>query len=441
MPCASPRAMTLRAKLTATATATVAVAMLLVSVGLYLLVQHALTHDLQVAMKQVASREVKALRTQGHLLTVKGTRVAVLSADGALLQGAWAGSLPLPPVSRARTEVLRGSQKVQVLFRTLSGGRWLALARRGTAGAVILVRILRYMLVLGSVAVLVAAAISFVIAGEMLSPLRRVVRTASTIAESGEIDRRLGRNGGGEMQELARAFDAMLDRLSHALSQQRQAAEHERQFAAEAAHVLRNPLATVLLNLDYLERSLPLGTEAARAAHDAHGEGQRLLRLTESLLRLARGESVSEGAQRLDFSEVVREAASVAAQGKGHAPAELEIAAHAEVLGDRAALFGMVESIVDNAFKYSSPSSPVAVRLTADRGLVRLSVEDRGVGIARQHLQHVFDRFYRGASDGEGSGLGLAIARAVALAHGGQIRIESEPNAFTRVTVEIPQAR
>jgi signal transduction histidine kinase len=225
------------------------------------------------------------------------------------------------------------------------------------------------------------------------------------------------------------------------LAQQREAADRERRFAAEAAHVLRNPLATVLLNLEYLRERLPEGSEEARAAGDAHLEGERLLRLTESLLRLARGESVPEGASPLDFGAVVREAAQVAAQGHGRQPAEIDVAQGVRVAGDRAALFGMVEGVVDNAFKYSAPGKPVRVALIADRGLVRLTVEDRGQGIPPQHLPHVFDRFYRGSGGSEGSGLGLAIARAVALAHGGQIHIASEAGSFTRVTIELPEER
>ncbi len=435
--------MTLRAKLTWTATATVAAAMLIVSLGLYLLVQRAIVRDVQVSLRSLATREVKALQRTGRLAPLAGSTAAVLRRDGTVELGNWPARLSALPENRlaGRTQIYRANARGGVYFRALGGGRWLAVAMRDPTGAVTLQRIARYLLILGGAAVLVAAWASYVLAGGVMAPLRRVARTASEIARSGEIDRRLGEIGTGEMGELAAAFDAMLDRLAHAIAQQRQTVERERRFASEAAHVLRNPLATVLLNLEYLEQRLPPGGEAHRAAQDAHAEGRRLLRLTESLLRLARGESVADTATRVDFAAVVREAAAVVAQGRGRAAAGLDVAEGAEVLGDRAALFGMVESIIDNAYKYSTADAKVQVSLSADRGLVRLVVEDRGQGIASEHLPHVFDRFYRARSDGEGSGLGLAIARAVAIAHGGQIHIASELGAFTRVTVELPQAR
>ena len=434
--------MTLRAKLTATATLTVAVAMLIVSLGLYFLVQRAYTRDLQAVLRSESVRIARTLRRTDRLLHPAGTTVALLGAQGQLLRGKWPQSLPrLPKRHAGRLQIYRGGAQRGVLFRATGGGRWLALARSAKGTAVVLQRIAHYLVLLGAVAVVLAAAIAYLITAEVLSPLRRVVRTASGIARSGDVDRRLGRIGSGEMGELARAFDAMLDRLSHALRQQSQTAERERRFAAEAAHVLRNPLSTVLLNLEYLRRSLPEGTEQARAAADAHSEGRRLLHLTESLLRLARGESVPENAQPVDLGAVVREASHIAAQGRGRPPAQFDVAEGATVLGDRAALFGMVESVIDNAFKYSPAESTVQVRLVADRGLLRLTVEDRGEGIAEEHLPHVFDRFYRAAAAGDGSGLGLAIARAVALAHGGEIHVESERGRFTRVTIELPQAR
>ena len=130
----------------------------------------------------------------------------------------------LPQAHRGRTQIVRASAGGGVLFRLVGGGRWLAVGRRSATGPLTLRRIARYLAILGGLAVLVAALVSYLLADAALLPLRRVAHTASEIARSGEIDRRLGAIGTGEMGELSRAFDAMLDRLAHAIGRPPQAA-------------------------------------------------------------------------------------------------------------------------------------------------------------------------------------------------------------------------
>lgn len=432
--------MTLRGRLTVATTAVVLALTLVLGLALYVLIARAQTHDALVGLREIARQEARGLARTGRLAERTGTAVALLAPGGGVLLGRWPTPLPAPHSSRSLL-FWRLPNDAHALALRLPGGDYLAVARGDPQAVRELGRIRRYLLLLGLAAGAAAALLSWLIAGRMLRPLRRVAQTAADIARHGDVSRRLGQLGEGEMRDLSEAFDAMLDRLAHALEHQRQAGERERQFASDAAHVLRNPLATVILNLEFLERQLPTGSEEHAAAADAGAEARRLLGLGESLLRLARGGSVGSDAPAVDLSAVAGEAARVVAEARGRAAPEIEVSPTALVRGDRAALFGLVESIVDNAYKYSPEDAPVAVRVTAGRGLVRIVVEDRGQGIAAEDLPHVFDRFYRGGSRTEGHGLGLAIAQAVAVAHGGQISVESRVGEGTRVTVEIPAAQ
>lgn len=433
--------MTLRGRLTLATTAVVIVLTLAFGLALYLLLLRADSRDALLALRAVARREAVLVQHGKRMWEPKGGAAALISPRGAVLRGRWPVPLPLPRQGGRPSQALRLRNGGHALMVRQADGDYIAVARPDPQAVQQLRRVRHDILLVGLAAVAAAGLISWLIAGGMLRPLRRVAQTAADIARHGDVTRRLGRLGEGEMLELSQAFDAMLDRLDHALAQQRQAIERERQFAAEAAHVLRNPLSTVILNLEFLERRLPAQSETLAAARDAREEAERLLHLSESLLRLARGESVAEDAPPVDVGTVAAEAARVVADARGGPAAEVQVTGDAEVRGDRAALFGMLESLLDNAYKYSPKDAPVALRVASSRGLVRIVVEDRGQGIGADDLPHVFDRFYRGTDRAQGHGLGLAIARAVALAHGGQISIASRLGEGTQVTVELPAFR
>ena len=124
---------------------------------------------------------------------------------------------------------------------------------------------------------------------------------------------------------------------------------------------------------------------------------------------------------------------SVAASNSPSAPAKLP------VRGDGDSLVRLFVNLIDNAIKYTEHGS-VAVSTTAEAAWVRVAISDTGVGIAAEHLPHIFDRFYRvdAARTSQGSGLGLAIAHAIARAHGGDIAVASQPGQGTTFTVKLP---
>ena len=208
-------------------------------------------------------------------------------------------------------------------------------------------------------------------------------------------------------------FGRMVEAVNALLQALKEAKERERAFLAEASHELRTPLTVLLGHLDRLGRN-PQDLEALRTAR---ATAERMRRLVEDLLALARGEvERSLNLHIVDLGEVAREAAlehGVAAEAES-----------AEVLGDPDRLLQLLRNLVANAVRAAGKEGVrVRVRREADHAL--LEVEDSGPGIPEDLLPRLFQRFARGP--GGGTGLGLAIAHAIAKAHGGEIAVESRP--------------
>ncbi len=238
-----------------------------------------------------------------------------------------------------------------------------------------------------------------------------------------------------EVSPLARALNALLERLRLSLDAQRA-------FVADAAHELRSPLTALKLQLELLRRA---ANEADReAAGAAIGAGiERASRLVEQLLALARSEPGATPAarERVDLAEIARRGIADTVSFAASRRVEFELAADepAFVIGDAMALGLLVRNLADNAARYSPAGSRVEVTVSEDARGVLLLVDDAGPGIPEADRQRVFDRFYRRAEGGEsGSGLGLAIVRSVAAAHGASVSLESSPGGGLRVGLRFP---
>lgn len=227
-----------------------------------------------------------------------------------------------------------------------------------------------------------------------------------------------------EIRPLVAALNGLLARLGSALSQQRQ-------FVADAAHELRTPLTALRLQLQLAERAAD-PVERAKAQAMLREGIARAVRLVEQLLALARQDPdapVESGAP-VDLAAVARSVAhsqEPAAAARGLTLAA-EIREPVAVTGDRAALYSMLENLVDNAIRYTARGK-VTLRAYAQGDQARCEVEDTGPGIPPAERARVFDRFYRLEASAEGgSGLGLAIVRRIAERHGGSVELLDSPN-------------
>jgi signal transduction histidine kinase len=242
-----------------------------------------------------------------------------------------------------------------------------------------------------------------------------------------------------ELRPFVRSTADMLSRLAEAM-------ERQKEFAANAAHELRTPLAVAKSTLQAAEVSHHSERELRRDIAEALEDMGRMERLMEQLLLLARMDAEEPGAEFVDVSlpELLTEVA-------GASPSEagcivVDPGADVTVPGNRDQLFRLFSNLIDNAVQYGPAGSPVTVTITPlEPDRVVVCVHDEGGRIAPEALPRLFDRFYRvdpsRSQATGGTGLGLAIAREIAVRHGGDIRIESCPEEGTSVRVSLPRAR
>lgn len=279
------------------------------------------------------------------------------------------------------------------------------------------------------------------LAGRALGPIDSITQAARRISAE-DLSQRLNLSlPDDEIGRLAQTFDEMIARLEEGFRRQRQ-------FTADASHELRTPLTAIKGQVEVAlgnERDAQTYREVLQVVNE---ETDRLIRLTGSLLTLARADAggLPLSRERLELGELaaaVMEQVSPVAEAKG---VRLEDGGDPglEVVADEDLLIQLLLNLLDNAVKYTEASGSIVVRWRAVNGVVEISVRDTGAGIAPEHLPHVFDRFYRAdpaRSRAEGGvGLGLSICRWIADAHGGTIQVESAPGRGSTFTVRLPQA-
>ncbi len=279
---------------------------------------------------------------------------------------------------------------------------------RDTLAAALAVRTLLPLVVL----VPVLALLVWLIVGRGLRPLRRVTHALDQRAP-GALEPLPDTRLPDEVRPLVQALNSLLERLSHALDQQKA-------FVADAAHELRTPLTALQLQLQILERAGDDEERRGALADLRHGM-QRATRLVQQLLTLARQDpEAPSNLQKISLDDVLQTVvASYAPLAEArHIDLGLERAApdemQAQVSGDADALRTLFGNLIDNAIKYTPDGGRVDVRLASRR----VDVIDTGPGIPADERPRVFDRFYRRTGQtGDGSGLGLAIVKRIAEAH------------------------
>lgn len=278
--------------------------------------------------------------------------------------------------------------------------------------------------------------IAWLVAGQILAPVREVRRVAARIQDT-DLSQRVPVTGRDDIAELALTFNGMLDRLETSYATQRR-------FIDDAGHELRTPITVIRGQLELLEGAS--GEERERSIRLATTELDRMSRIVSELLTLAR-------AERSDF--VVPEATDVA-------DLTLELESKAQALGDREWLVEEIAEstavidpekimqamlqIASNAVDHTEEGSAIRIgsRITGsgDQRLLRLWITDAGPGLSAYDARHVFDRFSRGSAGSKrnkgGAGLGLSIVKAIADAHRGSAWVTSKEGEGATFGLELP---
>lgn len=279
------------------------------------------------------------------------------------------------------------------------------------------------------------------LAGRTISPVIRISRSMQRInAES--LDQRLPVSAAGdEISELAETFNGLLARLQDSFRK-------IRQFSGDASHELRTPLTILKGETEVALRWAKSPEEFRNALLSNLEEINRMERIIEDLLQLAKsdaGEMAIE-IEDLSLSDLILE---IFMQGRTLADGrrlEIEFKVEADreirIQGDALRLRQLFLNLIVNAIKYTPDPGRIDVSLATDGADAVVRVADNGVGIPEQQLPHIFDRFYRvdQARNREigGAGLGLSIVKWIVEAHAGQIRVQSEVGSGSIFTVTLP---
>ncbi len=295
-----------------------------------------------------------------------------------------------------------------------------------------------WLAVIGGGIVAVGLTVGWWLATRALRPIEAISRTAEDIAR-GDLSKRINSSETeSELGQLAVVLNSTFSRLDAAFEQQRQ-------FTSDAAHELRTPVSVILTQTQSTlnkERSPAEYRETLEACQRA---AQRMRRLIESLLELARLDAGQETMKRIPFDlanttrECVEMIRPLADKRRITIRAELSTAG---CHGDPERVAQVVLNLLANAVQHNKDGDEICVSTNLVNGSAALAVSDNGPGIAPEHLPHLFKRFYRAdaartSSQGR-SGLGLAISSAIIHAHGGSIEVKSNVGNGSEFTVRLP---
>jgi two-component system sensor histidine kinase BaeS len=270
----------------------------------------------------------------------------------------------------------------------------------------------------------------------LTGPLVRLAGAADRFA-AGDRSARSGVRAPGELGGVARAFDAMADRVERAETVRRQ-------LAADVAHELRTPLAGLQAGLEELRDGL-VRPDPARLA-GLHDQVLRLGRVVDDLAELSATESAARSLRpvEVDLAALVRSALA------GHEPtlraAGLDVTTDlpgpVPVRVDPDRIQQAVVNLLANAARYCRSGDRVAVTVSTANGMGSVEVADTGPGIPAADLPHVFQRLWRGSGSHQvtGSGIGLAVVRELVAAHHGTVTAASTTGAGARFTIRLPLA-
>ena len=374
-------------------------------------------------------------------------RMGVLRAD----TSAPAGAVPGSPANVANAltgaaswrSVTVGGERFRVRFAPVTrDGAIIGVLEAGQTESD-LAETLRNLLIIIATAypltLLVASFGGLFLARRALAPIDNVTRLARRITAENLSQRLNLPLPDDEVGRLARTFDNMIDRLDDAFQRQRQ-------FTADASHELRTPLTVVKGQVEVaLSRPRP-ADDYRQTLQAVNEEVDRLIRLVGSLLTLARADAgqIPLAREELDLGNVATAAMeqfeplarqrdiALVVDGGGAAP----------VSADEDLLLQLALNLLDNAVKYTPAGGTITVGWRRDPHHARLSIRDTGIGIPREQLPRLFDRFYRvdvaRSRASGGAGLGLAISRWIAEAHDGSIAVESELGHGSVFTLTLP---
>lgn len=285
--------------------------------------------------------------------------------------------------------------------------------------------------------------VSIWIARYLTKPITQIKNAALEIA-GGDVDKKIDLKRSDEFGTLAKSLNRMAFKLREDTRQIKLLADKQRRFFGDITHEIRNPLHTISSAIEMLELENLPDEKKTKYLKSAKNQTERINRLFKDLLALQRYDSDKNFIDPQEFdmamiSKHIREWYSDKAKEKD---IDLDVNTHScKVMGDPGKIEQVLDNLISNALKYTN-SGKVSLRYSHDEDRVTVEVEDTGIGISDEHLDKLFDRFYRTdkarSRDKGGTGLGLAVVKSILNAHNVNIEVYSEVGKGTTFWFTLP---
>lgn len=278
---------------------------------------------------------------------------------------------------------------------------------------------------------------AWVTAGRALKPVAELTGAIEEIGGN-DLSRRVDvQDRQDEIGRLARSFNTMMDKVSVSF-------ERQKRFSASAAHELKTPLATILVNLEVLSLDgQPSRERMEKALAVVRTNTDRMVRLVDDLFRLT-AERESEMGEEVLVSEAFAEAVSDIKEltEKKQIRIFRENCQEVTLTGNRTMLCRAISNLVENAAKYNREGGTITLSAERTDESVTVRISDTGIGIPQEELSRIFEPFYRVEKSRSrtvgGAGLGLPLVKDIVETHGGKIAVESRPGEGTVFALHFP---
>ena len=333
---------------------------------------------------------------------------------------------------------LKNGRKVRVIYKMIGDGNILEVGGSLEENERILLNLRKIFSTSVLIALISSSILVWLIINMGMRGVEKVTSTAARISR-GNLSHRVSiGNEGREIKSLAETFNTMLDRIQTLIVELREVTDN-------IAHDLRTPLTRIRGATETLLMNRPNVEEYEEKAEIILEESDRLIDMINIMLEITRAEAGIENfiKERVDITNIVKIAHELfmpLAQERGIGFKLMIPAESTFVLGYVTHLQRMIANLLDNAFKYSLNGGDVLLDLSDNRKEVILSITDSGIGISRDNLPYIFDKFYRSdqSRSEPGNGLGLSLVRAYVKEHDGEIFVESEAGKGSTFRVHLP---
>lgn len=455
---------TIRVELTAWYILLLAFTLMLFSSYLYVVLEHSLLRQLNTTLQVTATQTLSNLiNKDGHLafrsteesqaLTEQfvqaGIAVRLIDQQGHIWDGfgSYSAIPVLIPQKKGYLDLSSPDKNWRVYNQPIQTSKgdtvWLQVAESLEPVYKASKHLFNLMILGFPLVLLIAGLGGWFLANRALNPIQEIISKTQMISASNFTQRIDYQGPPDEVGRLAKTIDKMLDRLEFAF-------EHERRFTADAAHELRTPLTVIKGRIGVSLSRVRTPEEYEITLQDLEKEADRLIRLTNGLLFLARLELRQIQPSFLHPVDLTNLLGALVEQLEPLSASKQIIlkqiiAENLWILGNPDYLTSLFLNLLDNALKYTQKGGQVILKAQQDEEQIEITIQDTGLGIESKHLPYLFERFYRveeaRSRQTGGVGLGLAIAQEICRLHGGKLTVDSQINQGTTFSLFLPRSR